>query len=235
MFNKAKFDDLKEKYKRFLKLNPAYDEGYKWTMLGAFEEHWNIGASDFATMYDNAIQQGSGQRLWSDRYGKDGPKTVMVEFAKLMPDITRDIFEDLFREESDIVLRMNRFVHHCDQMLDELQKQRPSANTHYHDDYRMLSWYLTLKYPHQYTPYEFQDFKGIMLALGAKTAPALKEIDRFYKVMRVFQKFLVEDTELVDIYKTKLEESGTTPEINQLFAHDFYRCCMNTAYQVNMY
>lgn len=233
MFSKQKFDEYKDKYKRFLASSTSYDEGYKWEALGAFENNWNIGASDMATMVDLAFQQGEEERLWSDK--NDSAKSVLVEFAKMSPDITRDIFEDLYRESSDVVLRMDRFVYHCDQMLADLQKIRPSANYHYHDDYKMISFYLALKFPELYTFYDYNNFKTLLTKLDAKTTPGLKEIDRFFKVMRVFQKFLVEDEDLVANYKKRVEDSGTTPDINLFLAYDFMSSCTNSAYQVDRY
>ena len=233
MFSKQKFDEYRDKYKRFLSSAANYDESYKWTALGAYEEHWNIAAVDFATMYDAAIQQGEGERLWSDK--NDSAKSVMIEFAKMNPIIVRDMFEDLYKSSSDIVLRMDRFVHHCDQMVNELQSVRPSANVHYHDNYRMISFYLAMKHPDEYVIYNFLEFKSLMTMLGAKTNPGLKEIDRFFKVMKTLYKFLIQDEELVAAYKAKLESQGTSPDLNLFLAHDFCSCCTNGSYMLDRY
>jgi len=233
MFSKQKFDEYRDKYKRFIQSSSSYDERYKWTALGAYEEHWNIAATDFASMYDKAIQQGEGERLWSEK--KDSAKSVMIEFAKLSPEIIRDMFEDLYRESSDIVLRMDRFVHHCDQMVNELQSVRPSANVHYHDNYEMISFYLSMKHPDEYALYNYYEFKSLMAKLGAKTTPGLKEIDRFFKVMKTLYKFLIQDEDLVKAYKTRLDKQGTSPDLNLFLAHDFCSCCTNTGYMVERY
>lgn len=233
MFSKEKFDDYKGKYKRFLKTSIKLDESYKWEALGAFEDNWNIGATDMASMIDQSFQQGEGEHLWIEK--GDSAKSLMLEFAKMSPDITRDMFEDLYRESSDVVLRTDRFVLHCDQMLKDLQAIRPSANYHYHDDLQMISFYLAVKFPELYTFYDYKKFKALLTKLGAKTSPGLKEVERFFKVMRVFQKFLIEDEELLDIYKKRLEDSGTTPDVNLFFAHDFMSCCTNNAYQLERY
>lgn len=233
MFSKQKFDEYRDKYKRFISSAANHDESYKWTALGAYEEHWNIAATDFATMYDQAIQQGEGERLWSEK--NDSAKSVMIEFAKLSPTIVRDMFEDLYKSSSDIVLRMDRFVYHCDQMVSELQSVRPSANVHYHDNYRMVSFYLAMKEPNEYTLYNHHEFKTLMTKLGAKTNPGLKEIDRYFKVMKTLNKFLLQDEELVAAYKAKLESQGTSPDINLFLAYDFCSCCTNSAYMIDRY
>lgn len=233
MFSKEKFDEKKEKFKRFLQKGGQLNERYKWTALGAFEENWNIGATDMATMIDKSFVQGEGERLWSDK--NNSAKSVMVEFAQMSPDITRDIFEDIYRETSDVVLRMDRFVYHCDQMLADLQRTRPSANFHYHDDFVMISYYLMMKFPDLYTIYNYVNFKSLLTSLGAKSMPALKEIDRYFKVTRIFQKFLCQDEELVELYKEYLEKSGNTPDINQIFTHDFIQVCTNSSYQLDKY
>lgn len=233
MFSKEKFDLYRDKFKSFLQKGGKLDEGYKWTALGAFEEHWNIGATDMATMIDQSFQQGEGERLWSEK--NDSAKSVMVEFAKMSPDITRDIFEDLYRETSDVVLRMDRFVYHCDQMLADLQKVRPSANYHYHDDFVMISFYLSVKHPELYTIYNYNNFKSLLTNLGAKSMPALKELDRYFKVTRIFQKFLTQDEELVEVYKDYLKRTENTPETNMIMTHDFIAACTNSSYQLDRY
>lgn len=233
MFSKEKFDLYRDKFKSFLQKGGKLDETYKWTALGAFEEHWNIGATDMGTMIDQSFQQGEGERLWSEK--NDSSKSVIVEFAKMSPDITRDIFEDLYRETSDVVLRMDRFVYHCDQMLADLQKTRPSANYHYHDDFVMISFYLSVKHPELYTIYDYNNFKTLLTKLGAKSMPALKELDRYFKVTRIFQKFLTQDEELVEAYKEYLRKSENTPEINMILTHDFIAACTNTSYQIDRY
>jgi 5-methylcytosine-specific restriction protein B len=233
MFSKQLFDQYKDKFKKFLSVSAQFDEGYKWSALGSWEEHWNIGATDFASMYDRSVQQGEGERLWSEK--NDYAKSVMIEFAKMSPEITRDIFDDLFKESSDVVLRMNRFVHHCDQMLADLQKTRPSANIHFHDNYKMISHYLAMKDPHKYTFFDYVSFKALLVKLGAKTVPGSREIERYFKLTNIFQKFLMQDEELVEVYKKKLEESGTTPELNLFFAHDFMTCCTDAKYGLDNY
>ena len=233
MFSKQLFDQYKDKFKKLLQVSSQYDETYKWTALGAFEEHWNIGATDFAGMLDKAIQQGEGERIWSEK--NDTAKSVMIEFAKMSPEITRDIFGDLFRETSDVVLRMDRFIHHCDQMLAELQKIRPSANVHFHDNYKMISFYLTMKDPTMYTLYDYLSFKTLLLKLGAKSVPGIQEIERFFKLAGIFTKFLSQDEELVEVYKQKLIDAETTPDINLFLAHDFMNCCTNVRYGIENY
>ena len=220
--NLQKLNDSIQLYKAFLKSNPLHDPYWKWESLRIFQEHWNIDASDFRSMYDACLENSRTRRLWKRENYE--PKDVMLKFISLSPDYVRHIFQDLFNENKEVDGRIDRFVFHCDELLAAYKETNPRSveNSHYHDDnYQMISLYLTFRYPDQYALYDFDRFRQLMELLGSRDVPKVNDTGRFFKVMRTIFKFIQKDEGILEIHRQRLDPSRHFMGETLLVAEDF--------------
>ncbi len=116
------------------------------------------------------------------------------------------MFKELYSETLDIEGRVDRFTYHCDALKEDMMRDNPRYQKHYHGGYKMISVYLAFKYPTQYCIYEYPAWKQFMQRVGAKPEPEEHEIGRFFKVMRTVWKILSKDTELIEMHRELRQE-----------------------------
>ncbi len=214
-------NSLIENYKHFIQ-TPKYDEIYKWESLKIFQDRWNIDEPDFLSMYDESLQNSDSNNLWASQFFY--PKEVMLQFIESDPERVRQMFRNLFNEDVNIDMRIDKFTFHCDIFRDEFQKQNPKFQHHFHDGFRMISVYLNFRYPMNYTIYKFTEFKEFMEIVRAKTIPGTNELERFFKVMHTLHNILIKDKELMQIHKNSIANPIYYHEDTLLLAQDFYWC-----------
>jgi len=233
MISVPQFNKYKDHYKRFLSDYKPYDEMYKWDSLKNFQDNWNIEAEDFKTMYDQSLQNDYASNLWAAQHFF--PKGVMKQFIEIDKGRVKEMFSELFDESIDIEKRIDHFVYHCDILLPKIKEYDSNANNHYHSGNRIISVYLSFRYPETYTIYKYTEFKQMMEKLGAPNIPGTKEIGRFFKVMRTIFNMLEKDEELVSLIKTKTTEDKYFKNRTTLLAQDFYWCCTRENYAIENY
>jgi len=203
MFSLPSFNQQKEHYKKFM-VSADYDELYKWEALKVFQDNWNIEAEDFRAMYDASLGHREGSNLWAGTHWF--PKLVMQQFIDQDPEKVREMFRELFNEELDIDKRIDRFVYHCDVMREEIEVLNPSIKNHFHDGQRMISLYLSFRFPDKYAIYKFTEFKKFMEVVRALDIPGTGEYKRFVKVINTINNRLKLDEDLMQIHRSFLNE-----------------------------
>lgn len=190
-----------------------------WECLKNYQDNWDIEELDFGAMYDRSIHSNVSVRLWK----RDGyfPKEVMMDFIALDKEFSRSMFRDLFDEAKDAEGRVRRFVYHCDIFLEELKKKHKLASAHFHDDLYMPSLYLGFQYPAEYTTYSYGLFRGFMEKLNAKNLPIVDDVERYFKVMKVIQKLLLQNEALEDKLNNWRKEKIYYQETSLFLAQDF--------------
>ena len=167
---------------------------------------WQKEALDFRPMYARSFENTLANPLWE---GHDYfPKRAMLELIERDEDLVRKMFKELFNEALDIEGRVDRFTYHCDALRDDMMRESPKYQQHYHSGYRMISVYLSFMYPMQYCIYDYRAWKSFMHQIGGKPIPEEREIGRFFKVMRTVWKIISKDAELIDMH-TKMREQYT--------------------------
>lgn len=212
----------KEKYKLFLLDGQDYHELYKWESLQNFQDNWDIEAEDFLEMFNRSFSNQISSNLWASQFFY--PKGAMIEFINLDKERVREMFKNLYNEDIDIEKRIDVFVYHCDEMRKIIEKSNPSFKNHFHDGYRMISVYLSFKYPMKYSIYKFTEFKYFMTLVRAKSIPGTNEIDRFFKVMRTIYNIISKDEELMNIHKELRKDPKYYQGETLLLAQDLYWC-----------
>ena len=212
----------KEKYKLLILDGKDYDENYKWASLKNFQDNWNIDEEDFLAMYDRSLSDKISSNLWASRFFY--PKSVMIEFIKLDKKRVRNMFKELFDETLDIEKRIDHFVYHCDEMRNEIEKTNSTFKNHFHDGFRMISVYLSFRFPMKYSIYKYTEFKNFMTFVKAKSIPGTNEISRFFKVMRTLYNIISKDKELLRIHDEIKKDDKYYKSETLLLAQDFYWC-----------
>ncbi len=199
---------------------------YLWESQFIFQTHWDADALDIRAVYDAALNSPVTRRLWSrENYA---PKQMMLAFAELAPDLVRAAFQDLFNENKDIEVRLDRFLYHCDELLRAYKNQvkRPAWNRHFHDDdYAIVSLYLAFRYPDRYAPYGHAAFVEMLRQLAAADLPRANDPARWFKVARTLYSFMRKDAELIDLHQKRLLPNKHYTGDSLLLAYEFCLWC----------
>ena len=179
---------------------PLYETQLNW------QRAWKTTAEEVGMNYDLALQNGTTRRYWkADNYA---PKKMILLFAEAYPDLIREMFRDLFNEDRDIGGRIGRFLHHCDELLQEYKAANPRTveNNHFHDDdYRIISLYLACRYPATYAPLAYPAFTRTLNALNTRNPPTLQDLERIFKIHRALYKWLRKDEDLMAAHRARLD------------------------------
>jgi len=214
----------KENYKKLISDDPRYDELYKWELLKKFQDNWDINATDFAEMYDRSLDDSISTLLWVSSDFR--PKEVMLEFIKFDEKRVRLMFRALFEEGRDVAVRIDAFAYESDRFLQDLKKVKPEITAHFHDGFRIISVYLSFRFPDKYSIYKYTEFKKFMDRVRAKSIPSTKEIGRFFKVINTINMIISKDEKLLEIHNKLISDKDKYYQGKSLFlAQDFYWCC----------
>ena len=219
-----------DKMKTYLQSESPFYEDYKWENLKNFQDHWDLEEPDLGKMYNTSFTSKYSGRLWGG--SKNSAKAMMMEMIKINPDFIRSAFKDFFNNEKEIMLRANRFSFHCDQAMEEVRKINSKLVKHYHDNFKILSVYLTFKYPTEYCIFDYKAFKQMMKKLEVVEIPEQYEVDRFFKISKNLYNIISEDQEFVELHKSKIVGEAFYQEASMLLVHDFYWCCTRPEYGI---
>lgn len=220
--NLRKLNETIDKYFDFLKYSPLHFPYWKWESQKYFQDNWDIDSPRFHAMFDKCLQNAVTRKIWNRSHYE--PKRVMLLFIEMNPEFVRNIFKDLFDEKKYCEGRIGRFLFHCDELLETYREQNltSTVNTHHHhDDYQMVSWYLSFRFPLLYAPYDFKIFRKLLVVLESRELPETHDITRYFKVMRTIQVFLNKSEGIVAIHKNRMDNKLHYEEDTLLLADDF--------------
>ena len=218
----VKINAYKDVFKNHLEITQSYNELYKYECLQNFQDNWDLSALDLHTMYDKSLTSTISGRLWGG--STNSAKEMMLRFIEQDKEFVRSMFRDLYKEEKDLNMRINRFKFHLDQMLEQLSEKNQNINSHYHTD-EEVSVYLAFNHPDKYTLFKYGPFNIMMNRLGAKNVPQEFEVDRYYKLCKGLYTMLSKDAELLSLHKEKRAESPYYQEDTMLIVHDYLLIC----------
>ena len=129
------------------------DEKYKWVAIKHFQDNWDINAPDFYAMFEKATAK-THNLLASNMFFA---KSMMLEFIKLEPETTREMFKKLFDEEQPLAQRITDFINSSD----VLKEKNPKWKYHYQNA-NAVSTYLWLMYPDKYYICKYSECKSVI-------------------------------------------------------------------------
>jgi 5-methylcytosine-specific restriction protein B len=196
-------------FKSYLTTDQASDQAYLYETQQNFHHNWNLEAQDLASMYERSLTNQKTNRLWNRENYE--PKRMMTLFAETQPDFVRQMFQHLYDEQLKVEGRAGRFVFYCDELLTDYREQhlKSKEDSHFHQDgYEMVFLYLALKYPEQYSFYNFTRFQSMLKAIGAPEIPLTHDLERFVKVSRTLYNVLRKDVEIWTLHLARLPDEG---------------------------
>lgn len=215
MFKKDLFDQSLNKYKAIL-FKKGLILPYKLEVVRIFLENWNLHAGDFLDMYRRSIDESSED--WSLPVIES--KKGMMKMIETNEDLVKNMFKDLFNENLAVAGRIDRFLYHCDVLMDEINAKKVNPAYHAHNKW-MITFYLSCHYPDKYCPFHYQPFHSAMLILGSRSIPSEYETERYYKIMRILTKFIYEDQDLNSYMLSSSESIQALSGQCVLIADDF--------------
>ena len=197
-------------------------ELYKWELVAKQLGHPDTDAVDFAKEI-NSIQL---QNLCYP------PQiTAYRNFAKYAPEDYRKALRMLFTETVDLQERVDSFTSTCKALWDNKIKSHFEQNTSAMCDERLISCFLTLKYPQKYTFYKSDVYSSLCNLLGVESKKAGYKLVHFYELLNKHVVPVVEnDKELMDSISKEIDNKGyihSTLLIAQT-ALWYYVCTSNT-------
>ena len=217
-----KINAYKDVFKNHLTVTQSYNELYKYECLQNFVSYWDLSALDLGAVYDKSFTSSISGRLWGG--STNSAKSMMLKFLTMDREFVRSMFRDLYNEERDLSMRINRFKFHCDQLLEQLQQTEKSHNNHFHGD-EEVALYLAFNDPMTYNLFNYGPFSIMMTRLEAKSIPEQYEVERYFKLCKGLNTMLSRDAELVDLHKAKRSDALYYGDNTMLMVHDFLVIC----------
>lgn len=175
-------------------------ELYKWELVAKQLGHPDTDAVDFA----NEIYSVQLQNLCYP------PQiTAYRIFAKYAPEEYRMALRMLFTETVDLQERVDSFTSTCKALWDNKIKSHFEQNTSAMCDERLISCFLTLKYPQKYTFYKSDVYSSLCNILGVESKKAGYKLVHFYELLNKYVVPVVEnDKELMDSISKEIDNKG---------------------------
>lgn len=157
MIDKDKLNIIIDKYKRSF-YDRWTDEKYKWEAVKHFQDNWNIDAENFGEMFNKATEKTGNLLSSSSNY----PRAIIVDFAKVDDETTRNMFRNLFDESCDLSERVKNF-----QYTSELLRKKYDEGSwkQHFQSINAISTYLWLMYPDKYYIYKYNLYNTMSVEL----------------------------------------------------------------------
>lgn len=202
--------------------DPGLKELYKWELVTKQYGHPNTDAMDFAKEI-NSIQ------LQNLCYPPQ--VTAYRSIAKYESEEYRISFRILFTETVDLQERIDTFTSTCKKLWEDKIRNHFEQNTSAMCDERLISCFLTLKYPQKYTFYKSDVYSSLCNLLGVESKKAGYKLVHFYELLNKHVVPVVEnDKDLMDSISKEIDNKGyihSTLLIAQT-ALWYYVCTSNT-------
>lgn len=219
MLNTQRLHEIIAQYKKDFALHWE-DEKYKWEAIKYFQDNWNINAPDFYVMFEKATSE-TKNLLTSYMFFAKG---MMLEFIKLEPETTREMFKKLFDEEQPLAQRITNFINSSD----ILKEKNPKWKNHYQNA-NAVSTYLWLMYPDKYYICKYSECKSVIdlfdvdidFKKGNASSNILGCIDLYDEICGELSK----DNELLEIFHSSLTNDCYPDPLFRTLTMDFcFRC-----------
>ena len=135
--------------------------------------------------------------------------TAYRNFAKYTPEDYRNALRMLFTETIDLQERVDSFTSTCKALWDNKIKSHFEQNTSAMCDERLISCFLTLKYPKKYTFYKSDVYSSLCNILGVESKKAGNKLVHFYELLNKYVVPVVEnDKELMGSINKEIDNKG---------------------------
>jgi len=201
MFDHEKFQTILAEYKKEFKSKTWPDEKYKWIAVKHFQDHWDIEAPDFLSMFLGATQKTENLLTAFHYY----PQAMIKEFAQVDSEATRAMFFSLFDERQDLHKRIQYFRSESERLR---SAYNPDGWKQHYQNMNSITTYLWLRFPDKYYIYKYSELRNISKILDSSFSPTkgTKEsnLRGYMELYDSMCELISHDTELTGMLKTSL-------------------------------
>ncbi|MBJ7881634.1 DUF3883 domain-containing protein [Gelidibacter salicanalis] len=190
-------------------------ELYKWKAVKQFQTHWNIDASDFASMLETSLSKTANLLDSHNTF----PFRMVCENAKQSPEKIRLLFKGLYDENLDLTERVKTFRAE----FKTLNESNFSGKNNYQGQ-RTVVVYLTLKYPERYFFYKFGMFDKFSDIVNYHYKPIkgrYENIIQFQNLCELLKYELENDQELIKLHKERIDDDCYYDKNLKILTQDF--------------
>ena len=210
-------NDLKERF---------VGEKYKWQAVKYFHENWNIKASNFAQMFENATKYTDNLL---NQGGQKRPIQMILDYCnENWENEIRCAFEELYTENVDIESRINNFLNKIENVNSNRNKLHNNATWKSYHDLNIVSVYLWLMFPEKYFMYKPTVVENITQKLNFEFKPKHKRdydsnIFKYSNTQKLYmkiKKYIIDDLELLNMEKEYIDESCYSDAEHNILVQD---------------
>jgi 5-methylcytosine-specific restriction protein B len=177
-----------ESYKVIVAENKLQNEIYKWELVATLKDRPALEAEDFASEIKAVFPPPNNLVFQLAR-------ATSKRLVKHDSDKYRDCLRDLFDENQDLQLRINKFMAETT----AIYKDSKGENSPHHDE-RTISAYLTFHNPEKYTFYKSSYYEEYCKFLGIPSKYAGEKYIHYLELVKeLVDNYLLEDTELLSL------------------------------------
>jgi len=195
--------ELKDSFKEALQDAALVPDSLFRRCVRNWQEHFDLDEMHLAPILQESLKNKISGRLWGGEV--HSIKSSLLSLAKTNPDLFWTAIKDLLNEERMLIMRANRFIHHCDMIFQEIKKRDLKANTH-RQDYYSASLLLSLNNPSTYCLFDFPMFEKYCRKIEVNVLPVNTDLERYYKIIKASYSIISKDEELMMLYYSGLEE-----------------------------
>ncbi|GLR17152.1 hypothetical protein [Portibacter lacus] len=197
----ALIKQLAEAYKRDLDQGIVIPDSIFRLSILEWQKHFDLEEMRLGPILDQALKNKVSGHYW----GGDlhSIKSSLIELANHNPDLFWEAIKDLFNEDRMIIMKANRFLHHCDIILKDIKRDNLKINTH-RQSYYSASLLLSLQYPANYCLFDFEKFEHFCRVIGVNDIPVDTDLERYYKIVNAVGNILSKDEDFMTSYYSKL-------------------------------
>lgn len=201
--NEVKLNELLKFYKeRYYDIQEQ--ELYKWEALQHFQKVWDIDATDFLAMLENALSKNHNLGAAQGYNAHNG----IIMGTRKEPESIRQLFRDLYDESYNVEERISYFKESVAEILQTCGEYKDLNK----QDVRAIVLYLTLRYPNQYYLYKYNMFKDFIKFVDSGPVPNndIQRVLTYFEVCDELRKRIIQDEELIKLYQDRHNKYGDT-------------------------
>ena len=164
MFNLKKLRAAIESYKAHFIENWKKGECFKWKAVKHFQDHWDVNAPDFLSMFMEATLMAHSLLASMNNY----PRGMIKSLATADAEAVRAMFLSLFDESRDVSERIEKFQADAESM--RLKYDDGTWRQHY-QSHNAITTYLWLRYPDKYYIYKYSEMRAVTKTLESDFVP----------------------------------------------------------------
>ncbi len=223
--NKDILDQVLQNYiNKFEEMNNIVNnETYKWVAIKHFQDHWNMEANDFGSMFKFAISRTENLIDGSRKQPIAGIQRLCV----LEPETIRKIFNILFSDDDgDLNVRQDRIMEFVSSTNSLLEKYEPRKWT-LTQELRSAISYLNLGNPdmnYLYKPNEAKLFAQYIQYGDDFGSGRTFKLEKYYDMCDELIEYISSFPKLLEVHQGRLNDFTYLDKSNHILAYDIIYC-----------